>query len=75
MKPYNEVDHDSGVVAYDGGTGEILVRFKDGSTCEYADSGAGASNTAEMKRLASAGDGANAFNNKYVRTAYSRRAG
>ena len=73
MKPYKDVDRDSGIIAYDDGPGYILVGFRDGSIYEYTDASAGASNVATMKRLAAAGDGLNAFVNKHVRKAYSRK--
>ncbi|GAB1343108.1 hypothetical protein [Gemmatimonas sp.] len=73
MKQYRDVDHDSGVAAYEDGPGYIVVQFKDGAVYEYTDATAGASNIAEMKRRAAAGDGLNAFINKYVRKGYSRR--
>ena len=73
MKPYRDIDNDSGVAAYDDGPGYIIVRFRDGSEYEYTDLSAGAGNITEMKRLAVTGDGLNAFINRYVRRRYSRR--
>lgn len=73
MKPYRDVDGDSGVAASEDGAGYILVQFKDGAVYEYTDSSAGATNVAEMKRLAASGDGLNAFINRHVRKLYSRR--
>lgn len=73
MKPYRDVDHDSGVAAYDDGAGSMLVQFKDGAVYEYTDASAGAANIAEMTRRAAAGDGLNAFITKHVRKRYSRR--
>lgn len=73
MKPYRDIDHDSGVAAYEDGVGYILVQFKDGAVYEYTDASAGAANIGEMKRRACAGDGLNAFITKHVRKRYSRR--
>ncbi|MEX1185808.1 MAG: hypothetical protein WEA80_04405 [Gemmatimonadaceae bacterium] len=73
MKPYRDVDGDSGVAAYEDGAGYIRVQFKDGAVYEYTDASAGAANIAEMKRLATSGDSLNAFINRHVRKLYSQR--
>lgn len=73
MKPYRDIDNDSGVVAFDARPGSITVRFEDGMCYEYTDSSAGSHHVHEMQRLAEAGDGLNRYINKYVRKGYARR--
>lgn len=73
MRSYIDVDNDSGVAAYELGDTYIIVKFKDGCSYEYTYSRAGASHVENMKKLASSGDGLNAYINKNVRKAYSRK--
>lgn len=73
MQPYKDIDGDSGVAAYEIGQGSITVQFSKGGTYLYNGSAPGAAHVAEMQRLAQAGDGLNAYINKYVRKNYAAK--
>ncbi len=73
MERYRDIDGDSGVAEYESGNEYIRVRFKDGSVYIYTYASAGTNNIEEMKRLAAAGDGLNAFINKNVRKRYAKK--
>jgi hypothetical protein len=73
MQPYRDIDGDSGVAAYEIGDGSITVLFTTGAEYLYTNASAGAHNIAEMQRLAKAGDGLNAYIQRYVRQGYARR--
>ena len=65
MQPYTDPDHDSGISAYEIGDDYIKVKFKDGMIYLYTYSSAGSGNVEQMKRLASQGDGLNAYINAH----------
>lgn len=73
MIPYNDIDHDSGIAAYECGDNYITVQFKDGWSYEYTYQSAGMQQVEQMKLLASRNDGLNAYINKHVRKKYSRK--
>ena len=73
MERYRNIDGDSGVAAYEVGPDYIRVQFSDGSVYLYTYASAGSHNIEEMKRLAVAGDGLNAFINKNVKKSYERK--
>lgn len=58
---YEDVDGDSGVVAYQAGADHIWVRFESGTEYQYTEATAGSDVIDEMKRLAAAGDGLNSY--------------
>lgn len=70
---YRDFDGDSGVAAYNSGPGYIWVRFDDGSAYLYTDTSAGEDDIRTMQRLASAGDGLNAYINQEVRYDYAQK--
>ncbi len=71
MQPYRDLNGDSGVEAYEAGTGYIKVRFRGGSVYTYTHASAGPGHIEEMKRLAHRGDGLNAYINRNVRDGYA----
>jgi glycine cleavage system aminomethyltransferase T len=73
MTPYRDWDQDSGVQAYDIEQSHIDVQFKDGAVYRYTSLSAGQTNLDHMARLARAGDGLNAFINRFVKNRYSAR--
>jgi len=73
MERYRDIDGDSGVAEYEIGTDYIRVKFKNGSVYLYTYASAGSSYIEEMKRLAVAGDGLNAFIKKNVNKRYARK--
>jgi hypothetical protein len=73
MQSYRDVDRDSGVAVYEIGADFIRVEFSTRAVYLYTYSSAGAYNVEQMKQLAAAGDGLNAFINRFVRQAYARR--
>lgn len=70
MERYMDIDNDSGVAAYEIGADFIRVQFKDGSIYRYTYASAGQQNIEQMKALARAGDGLNAYINRNVRKLY-----
>lgn len=61
MQPYNDVNRDSNVNAFEIGNDYIKVKFNDGSVYIYTCSSAGMNHIENMKRLACAHDGLNAY--------------
>jgi hypothetical protein len=76
MKPYRDINGDSGIAAYEHSESSIRIQFKHGSTYEYLASGIGAANLNTMKRLADSGDGLNAYINTHpeVKKGYSSKS-
>lgn len=74
MEPYSDLNGDSGVAAYEIGPDFIHVQFKkSGSTYSYTYASAGAHLVEQMKALAEAGDGLNAFIMRNARTAFESK--
>ena len=73
MERYRNIDGDSGVAEFENGPDFIRVKFNDGSVYLYTYASAGAQNIEQMKKLAVAGDGLNAFINRNVRKSYERK--
>lgn len=73
MERYQDIDGDSGVVGYETGPDFIRVQFKDASIYTYTYASARTQNIEQMKQLAAAGDGLNAFINKYVKKKYAQK--
>jgi hypothetical protein len=73
MRPYRDIDRDSGVAAYEYDPDWIHVQFSTGSTYEYTYSSAGHGHIETMKHLADSGEGLNAFINTTVKKSYSRK--
>ena len=73
MQHYKDIDGDSGVSSYEIGIDFIRVMFSTGAIYLYTYASAGAQNIEQMKNLADAGEGLNAFINKHVRKLYARR--
>lgn len=67
MPQYKDIDGDSGVAAYEIGVGTITVKFLKGGSYLYNSFKPGAALVTETQRLAQAGDGLNAYINKFVR--------
>ncbi len=75
MKPYKDINGDSGVLAYEYGENWISVQFKHGGVYSYRSPRVAASHISTMKRLADAGDGLNAYINTHpdVKKGYDPR--
>jgi hypothetical protein len=73
MQPYRDIDGDSGVAAFESGPGFIRIQFEDGGLYLYTEASAGPVHIAQMKVLASRGDGLNAYITRHVRKAYERK--
>ncbi len=73
MQPYTDKNGDSGIKAYEAGSGYIRVKFKDGAVYLYDDAHTGADNINKMKILAANGDGLNSFINTNVKKKYARK--
>ncbi len=65
MKAYTDQNNDSNIQSYDTGESWITVTFRGRSCYTYTYRSAGLSTVEEMKRLASCGDGLNAYINKH----------
>lgn len=65
MKPYKDINGDSGVAAYEYSESSISVQFEHGGTYEYRESKIGSTHFSQLKRLADSGDGLNAYINKH----------
>ena len=61
MKPYANLDGDSGVAAYSIRPDGIVVKFKSDGSYEYTDASAGPDAIATMQRLARSGRGLSTF--------------
>lgn len=73
MQQYKDIDHDSGVISYDIGDTYIRVWFSGTArSYTYSYSSAGIGHVEEMKKLAIAGEGLNAYINKFVKFKYER---
>jgi hypothetical protein len=75
MQRYKNLGGESGVVAYDIGTGSITIKFTGGDRYLYTEDSAGASNIAEMQRLAILGRGLCSFISRVIRNRYARKLG
>ena len=76
MKPYRDINGDSGISAYEYGEDWIRVQFKYGGTYEYRASAIGSHHLNAMKRLADLGDGLHAYINTHpeVKKGYSSKS-
>ena len=76
MQRYRDINGDSGVLGYEYGDDWIMVTFKQGGTCEYRAFRIGHAHISNMKRLADAGDGLNAYINTQpdVRGGYTSKS-
>ena len=73
MERYKNLGGDSGVAFYEIGSDFIRVQFGDGSVYLYNYATPGRYHVEQMKTLAAAGRGLNAYINTQVRTAYARK--
>lgn len=71
MERYENLNGDSGVVAYEIGPDFIRVQFADGAVYLYNFASTGSHNIEHMKQLARNGQGLNSFINTTVRKAYA----
>ncbi len=73
MQTYKNIDNDSGVRGFEIAPTSITVWFdRTQKSYTYSYQSAGQSNVEQMKQLAIAGEGLNAFINKYVKFGYVR---
>ena len=73
MERYMNIDGDSGVAGYESGADFIRVQFSDGSVYLYTYASAGSQAIEQMKALAAAGRGLNAFINTNAKKSYARK--
>lgn len=67
MTPYENLNRDSGVVAYDPGVDSITLQFRGGAVYLYTNARTGPANVERMKSLAHAGRGLCTFINRHER--------
>jgi hypothetical protein len=72
MLPYQNLQGNSGVAAYETGPSYIRVRFTHGRTYEYDYASTGQFHVERMKALAASGQGLATFISKFVKTNYAR---
>lgn len=63
VKPYRNINGDSGITSYEYIEASIRIQFKSGKIYEYLESVIGLSHLTSMKLLADSGDGLNAYIN------------
>jgi hypothetical protein len=73
MERYQNLEGDSGVVAFESGADYIKVRFRNGVTYVYDHVTPGEQHVARMHELARAGRGLSTYISQRVRTAYARK--
>jgi hypothetical protein len=73
MHPYQSSNHDTGVIAYQKGSGHIAVKFKDGSVYLYTNKSAGRNSINQMKKLAEAGVGLTTYISQHVKDRYEAK--
>lgn len=75
MKPYQDMEGESGIFAYEFGDDWIDVQFKGGHIYRYCAVDIGSAAVRKMKRLAEAGDGLNTYINTHssVKEGYSEK--
>jgi hypothetical protein len=73
MKPYDNLNGNSGVIAYAFGPAWVIAKFQDGWNYEYTVKSAGAPAIAKMTRLAEAGRGLSTYVSQEVKDKYARK--
>lgn len=73
MRPYANLDGDSGAVAYEVGDSYINVQFRGGATYRYDANSPGAAHVSQMKVLAERGRGLSTYISQHVRNSYARK--
>ena len=73
MRPYRNLNGNSGVVAYEVGADFIRVTFNTAGVYRYTHANSGRRNVEEMKRLALEGAGLATFINAHVGELYPSR--
>lgn len=73
MNSYSNRGGDSGITGYEISPGQIIVQFSDGSIYLYNSQKPGASDVAEMQRLAVAGEGLNSYISRVVRKNFAEK--
>lgn len=73
MEIYRDIDGNSSVSAYEIGNDFIIVQFTKGGKYLYTYSVSGPNHVQNMISLARAGNGLNAYINRYVKHAYARK--
>jgi hypothetical protein len=71
MKPYKNLNSDSGVIAYEIADKSITIKFRDGGKYLYDYVSPGQADVDEMKRLALAGKGLATYINAHVRERFA----
>jgi len=73
MHSYRSLNHNTGVIAYENGSGHIAVQFKDGTVYLYTNKSAGEKAIKQMKKLAEAGAGLTTYINQHVKDRYEAK--
>jgi hypothetical protein len=73
MHKYDNANRDTGVVAYDLGTEDITIQFRDGTIYLYSYTSAGRAAIDQMKILAKKGAGLTTYINQHVKNKYEAK--
>jgi hypothetical protein len=73
MERYQNLDGDSGVLAYETGADYIKLRFRNGASYVYDYVTPGAEHVERMRELARAGRGLSTYVSRHVGGAYARK--
>ena len=73
MERYQNLNGDSGVVAFELGEGSIRVKFNSGWIYLYTNGSAGRMHINRMHQLAIDGVGLNSYISRYVKTSYQSK--
>jgi hypothetical protein len=73
MKKYYGQSRDTGIEAFEIGTDNIILRFKDGREYLYSYVKPGKEHVEEMKKRAKSGNGLNTYVNQNVREKYEKK--
>lgn len=75
MKPYKNLQGDSGVLAYEAGRDYIKIKFRPGEVYLYTNAATGAHHIAQMKKLAAEGRGLSTYISRHVKDRYAAKLG
>ncbi|MBS1566297.1 MAG: hypothetical protein JST39_18080 [Bacteroidetes bacterium] len=73
MKPYRNLQGDSGVLAWESGNNYIAIRFRSGEVYLYTDEVTGSRHVARMKKLAAEGKGLSTYISRYVKNKFESK--
>ena len=73
MKPYRNLNGNSGVLAWEAGKDFIKIRFRGGDVYLYTHSVTGQRHVEQMKKLAAEGKGLSTYISQHVKEKYTEK--